>query len=78
MISGMTAGCINRKIQAMEPLPDAWIDEGKYGGLDGDVCIVGFEILFNRHFYVFEAEDIDCDLKICTDGIKRMIVELSA
>jgi len=35
-------------------VPDAWIDEDKRDELDGEVGIVGFEIPFNRHFYVFE------------------------
>ncbi|MDN7126471.1 SAM-dependent DNA methyltransferase [Pseudidiomarina sp. 1APR75-33.1] len=63
-------------------VPDAWIDESKRDEQDGDVGIVGFEIPFNRHFYVFEPprplEEIDADLKQCTDKIKQMIEELSA
>src|SRR5690554_2410243 len=62
-------------------VPDAWIDEDKRDELDGEVGIVGFEIPFNRHFYVFEPprplEEIDRDLKACTDRIKRMIEEIS-
>ncbi|MDV6326864.1 class I SAM-dependent DNA methyltransferase [Idiomarina sp. Sol25] len=63
-------------------VPDAWIDESKRDEQDGEVGIVGFEIPFNRHFYVFEPprplEEIDADLKQCTDQIKQMIEELSA
>jgi type I restriction enzyme M protein len=63
-------------------VPDAWIDTNKRDPLDGEVGIVGFEIPFNRHFYVFQPprplEDIDRDLKACTDRIKQMIEELSA
>lgn len=63
-------------------VPDAWIDESKTDELDGEVGIVGFEIPFNRHFYVFKPprplEEIDADLKACTDRIKQMIEELSA
>jgi len=63
-------------------VPDAWIDEDKRDELDGEVGIVGFEIPFNRHFYVFQPprplEAIDQDLKACTDRIKQMIEELSA
>jgi type I restriction enzyme M protein len=63
-------------------VPDAWIDEDKCDPLDGQVGIVGFEIPFNRHFYVFQPprplEDIDRDLKACTDRIKQMIEALSA
>ncbi|MCG5512574.1 type I restriction-modification system subunit M [Ectothiorhodospira shaposhnikovii] len=63
-------------------VPDAWIDESKRDLLDGEIGIVGFEIPFNRHFYKFipprPLEEIDADLKACTDRIKRMIEELSA
>jgi type I restriction enzyme M protein len=63
-------------------VPDAWIDEDKCDPLDGQVGIVGFEIPFNRHFYVFQPprslEEIDQDLKACTDRIKQMIEALSA
>jgi len=61
---------------------DAWIDESKRDAQDGEVGIVGFEIPFNRHFYVFTPprplEEIDADLKACTDRIKEMIEGLSA
>ncbi|TDB04431.1 type I restriction-modification system subunit M [Halomonas marinisediminis] len=63
-------------------VPDAWIDEEKRDPLDGRIGIVGFEIPFNRHFYQFTPprplEEIDADLKACTDQIKQMIEELSA
>lgn len=63
-------------------VPDAWIDESKTDALDGEVGIVGFEIPFNRHFYVFQPprplDEIDRDLKACTDRIKQMIEGLSA
>jgi type I restriction enzyme M protein len=54
--------------------PDAWIDKDK--------TKTGYEIPFNRHFYVFEPprplEAIDADLKLVTDRIRAMIGELSA
>ncbi|WP_324731848.1 type I restriction-modification system subunit M [Pseudomonas paeninsulae] len=63
-------------------VPDAWIDESKTDAQDGEVGIVGFEIPFNRHFYVFQPPRplaaIDSDLKACTDRIKQMIEGLSA
>jgi type I restriction enzyme M protein len=53
--------------------PDAWIDEEK--------SKVGYEIPFNRHFYVFQPprslEAIDADLKLVTDRIKMMLDGLS-
>ncbi|WP_374417822.1 type I restriction-modification system subunit M [Stutzerimonas kunmingensis] len=33
-------------------VPDAWIDESKTDAQDGEVGVVGFEIPFNRHFYL--------------------------
>ena len=54
--------------------PDAWIDHDK--------TKVGYEIPFNRHFYVFTPprplEEIDADLKRTTDRIKAMIEGLTA
>ena len=54
--------------------PDAWIDHEK--------TKVGYEIPFNRHFYVFqpprELAEIDADLKVVTAKIQRMLAELSA
>ncbi|MCK5943357.1 MAG: SAM-dependent DNA methyltransferase [Planctomycetes bacterium] len=53
--------------------PDAWIDEDK--------TKVGYEIPFNRHFYVFKPPrplaEIDAELKGVTDRIVQMIGELS-
>lgn len=53
---------------------DAWIDHDK--------TKVGYEIPFNRHFYVFTPprplEEIDADLKRTTDRIKAMIEGLTA
>jgi type I restriction enzyme M protein len=49
--------------------PDAWIDPDK--------TQVGYEIPFNRHFYVFQPPrplaEIDAELKACTDKILTMI-----
>lgn len=63
-------------------VPEAWIDESKLDVQDGEVGIVGYEIPFNRHFYIFTPprplEEIDRDLKACTDKIKQMIEALSA
>jgi type I restriction enzyme M protein len=53
---------------------DAWIDDEK--------TKVGYEIPFNRHFYVFEPPrplpEIDADLEKVTDRIKAMIEGLAA
>jgi type I restriction enzyme M protein len=74
------AGYFEREVRPH--VPDAWIDQEKCDLLDGDVGVVGFEIPFNRHFYVFEPPRelgvIDGELRACTDRIKAMIEELSA
>jgi len=53
--------------------PDAWIDDEK--------TKVGYEIPFNRHFYVFkpprDLTEIDAELKGVTDRILTMIAGLS-
>jgi len=54
--------------------PDAWIDHEK--------TKIGYEIPFNRHFYVFDPPrplaEIDADLKHVTGRILNMIGDLSA
>jgi type I restriction enzyme M protein len=62
------------KREVLPHVPDAWIDHDK--------TKVGYEIPFNRHFYVFEPPrplaEIDAELKQCTDRILAMIKGLSA
>ena len=61
------------KREVLPHAPDAWIDHEK--------TKVGYEIPFNRHFYVFkpprDLAEIDADLKIVTDRILTMIGGLS-
>jgi type I restriction enzyme M protein len=61
------------KREVLPHVPDAWIDHDK--------TKVGYEIPFNRHFYVFkpprELAEIDAELKGVTDKIVKMIGELS-
>lgn len=68
---------------AREVLPhvsDAWIDESKTDELDGQVGIVGYEIPFNRHFYVYEPpralEAIDADLDAVSAEIMQLLQEV--
>ena len=62
------------KREVLPHATDAWIDHDK--------TKVGYEIPFNRHFYVFEPprplEEIDADLKESMDKIKAMIEGLSS
>ena len=61
------------KREVLPHAADAWIDEEK--------TKVGYEIPFNRHFYVFKPPrplaEIDAELKGVTDRIVSMIAELS-
>ena len=61
------------KREVLPHAPDAWIDHEK--------TKVGYEIPFNRHFYVFkpprELAEIDAELKGVTDRILKMIGGLS-
>jgi type I restriction enzyme M protein len=61
------------KREVLPHVPDAWIDQEK--------TRVGYEIPFNRHFYVFKPprklSEIDSELKIVTDRILTMITGLS-
>ncbi|EPR43545.1 N-6 DNA methylase [Desulfovibrio sp. X2] len=62
------------KREVLPHAPDAWIDHAK--------TKIGYEIPFNRHFYVFTPprplEVIDAELKQTTDRIKAMIEGLIA
>ena len=62
------------KREVLPHVPDAWIDHEK--------TKVGYEIPFNRHFYVYQPPrdlaEIDADLKQVTDSILTMIAGLSA
>ncbi|MBX3298523.1 MAG: SAM-dependent DNA methyltransferase [Acidobacteria bacterium] len=61
------------KREVLPHVPDAWIDHEK--------TKIGYEIPFNRHFYVFkpsrELAEIDAELKVVTDRILTMIGGLS-
>ena len=60
--------------EVLPHVPDAWIDNTK--------TKMGYEIPFNRHFYVFTPPrpltEIDEELRQVTDKILEMIRELSA
>ncbi len=57
------------KREVLPHAPDAWIDHER--------TKVGYEIPFNRHFYVFKPPrplaEIDADLKVVTDRILGML-----
>ena len=55
-------------------VPDAWVDHSK--------TKVGYEIPFNRHFYVYEPprplEAIEADLKTLESEIAELLAEVTA
>lgn len=61
------------KREVLPHVPDAWIDHDK--------TKVGYEIPFNRHFYVFQPprplEAIDADLKQVVGRIQAMLGEIA-
>ena len=61
-------------------VPDAWINADKTDAIDEEIGIVGFEIPFNRHFYVYEPTralaDIDADLDAVSSEIMQLLGEV--
>lgn len=61
-------------------VPDAWINADKVDAIDEEIGIVGFEIPFNRHFYVYEPPrplaDIDADLDAVSSEIMQLLGEV--
>jgi type I restriction enzyme M protein len=59
---------------------DAWINADKRDEQDGEIGIVGYEIPFNRHFYVYQPpralELIDAELDQVSADIMRLLQEV--
>ncbi len=68
--------------EVLPHVPDAWIDTGKTDAKDGQVGIVGYEINFNRYFYVYQPPrpltEIDADLKAVEAEIAALLGEVTA
>jgi len=68
------------KREVLPHVPDAWIDESKLDAIDGEVGIVGYEIPFNRHFYVYQPpralEEIDAELDAVSADIMKLLHEV--
>jgi type I restriction enzyme M protein len=66
--------------EVLPHVPDAWIDTKKTDELDSEVGVVGYEIPFNRHFYVYEPpralEAIDADLDAVSAEIMQLLQEV--
>lgn len=65
----------------MQPhVPDAWINADKTDDIDREIGIVGFEIPFNRHFYVYELlrplAEVDADLDKVSSEIMKLLNEV--
>jgi type I restriction enzyme M protein len=74
---------INESYFAREVLPhvpEAWIDAVKKDAKDGEIGIVGYEIPFNRHFYVYQPPrdltEIDVDLDKVSAEIMQLLQEV--
>ena len=61
-------------------VPDAWINADKVDAIDEAIGIVGFEIPFNRHFYVYEPPrplaEIDAELDAVSSEIMQLLGEV--
>ena len=68
--------------EVLPHVPDAWIDTSKRDAKDGQVGIVGYEINFNRYFYVYQPPrplaEIDADLKAVEAEIAALLGEVTA
>lgn len=68
------------KREVQPHVADAWIDAGKRDAIDEEIGIVGYEIPFNRHFYVYEPprplSEIDADLDKVSSEIMALLSEV--
>ncbi|MFS1459935.1 type I restriction-modification system subunit M [Vibrio lentus] len=59
---------------------DAWINADKRDEKDSEIGVVGYEIPFNRHFYVYlpprDLEVIDADLDAVSSDIMKLLQEV--
>lgn len=68
------------KREVLPHVPEAWIDAAKRDKKDGEIGIVGYEIPFNRHFYVYQPPrdllEIDADLDKVSAEIMDLLSEV--
>lgn len=68
------------KAKVLPHVNDAWINADKRDAKDGEVGIIGYEIPFNRHFYVYQPprplEEIDADLDAVSAEIMKLLQEV--
>lgn len=68
------------KREVFPHVSDAWINADKRDDKDSEIGIIGYEIPFNRHFYVYQPpralEAIDEDLALVSDEIMSLLQEV--
>ncbi|EPG8274199.1 HsdM family class I SAM-dependent methyltransferase, partial [Acinetobacter baumannii] len=68
------------KREVQPHVADAWINADKRDEKDGEIGIVGYEIPFNRHFYVYQPPrdlaEIDADLDAVSAEIMQLLQEV--
>lgn len=68
------------KREVQPHVADAWINADKRDDKDNEIGVVGYEIPFNRHFYVYhpprKLKDIDADLDVVSADILKLLQEV--
>lgn len=68
------------KREVQPHIADAWINADKRDDKDNEIGVVGYEIPFNRHFYVYQPprslEAIDADLDDVSKDIMKLLQEV--
>lgn len=68
------------KREVLPHVADAWINADKRDDKDNEIGVVGYEIPFNRHFYVYQPpralEEIDTDLDAVSADIMKLLQEV--
>ena len=68
------------KKEVLPHVADAWINADKRDEKDGEIGVIGYEIPFNRHFYVYQPpralEAIDKDLDAVSRDIMALLKEV--
>ncbi len=66
--------------EVLPHVPEAWINADKRDAIDQEIGIVGYEIPFNRHFYVYQPPrdlaEIDADLEAVSAEIMDLLREV--
>lgn len=66
--------------EVLPHVPEAWIDGSKRDAKDQEIGIVGYEIPFNRHFYVYQPPrdlaEIDAELDLVSGEIMELLREV--